>query len=324
MANITNFLTKIKTAVHGKDVRGAIHDAIKQVYDDASVDHDNANMEVKLARGTHNTLNDRLDNVDEIQAQTNAQLSHKANEVDLITERKRIDSLTKLNDGSTTGDAELIDGRIGCDGITYSNIGSAIRTQIDKLKDSLLMESITFDLDGYINHLGKDESLSGWKKTNYIKVNKGDVAQVNAQGYKTNVSVIHFYNLNQKAIQSLQIGNDEEQTFTQVIPEDGYVRFSGKQSERLHANISRNNLATVDIASRFNSEFNLGIDYSWTDGSYVNHQNGNLASYEGYSYSDYINVSNLNGAYVYLTEYYQYIGGIAFTMKTRNISAELD
>lgn len=76
MANITNFLNKIKTAVHGKDVRGAIHDAIKQVYDDASVEHDNANMEVKLARGTHNTLNDRLDNVDEIQAQTNAQLSN--------------------------------------------------------------------------------------------------------------------------------------------------------------------------------------------------------------------------------------------------------
>ena len=76
MANITNYLNKIKTAVYGKDVRGAIHDAIKQVYDDASVNHDNANMEVKMARGTHNTLNDRLDNVDEIQAQTNAQLLH--------------------------------------------------------------------------------------------------------------------------------------------------------------------------------------------------------------------------------------------------------
>lgn len=79
MANITNYLNKIKTAVYGKDVRGAIHDAIKQVYDDASVNHDNANMEVKMARGTHNTLNDRLDNVDEIQAQTNAQLSSHLN-----------------------------------------------------------------------------------------------------------------------------------------------------------------------------------------------------------------------------------------------------
>ena len=81
MANITNYLNKIKTAVYGKDVRGAIHDAIKQVYDDASVNHDNANMEVKMARGTHNTLNDRLDNVDEIQAQTNAQLSDTKKEL---------------------------------------------------------------------------------------------------------------------------------------------------------------------------------------------------------------------------------------------------
>ena len=82
MANITNYLNKIKTSVFGKDVRGAIHDAIKQVYDDASVNHDNANMEVKLARGTHNTLNDRLDKSDEIQAQTNAQLSTKIKELD--------------------------------------------------------------------------------------------------------------------------------------------------------------------------------------------------------------------------------------------------
>lgn len=89
MSNITNYLNKVKTAIYGKEVRGAIHDAIKQVYDDASVEHDNANMEVKLARGTHNTLNDRLDNVDEIQAQTNAQLSQKTTEQkvrDIITE----------------------------------------------------------------------------------------------------------------------------------------------------------------------------------------------------------------------------------------------
>ena len=73
--SITNKLNQIKNAIYGKEVRGAIHDAIKECYDDASVNHDNANMEVKMARGTHNTLNDRLDKSDEIQAQTNAQLS---------------------------------------------------------------------------------------------------------------------------------------------------------------------------------------------------------------------------------------------------------
>ena len=60
MASIQNHLNQIKNAIFGKDVRQSIHDAIKQCYDDASVDHDNANMEVKLARGTHETLNDRI------------------------------------------------------------------------------------------------------------------------------------------------------------------------------------------------------------------------------------------------------------------------
>lgn len=86
--SITNKLNQIKNAIYGKEVRGAIHDAIKECYDDASVNHDNANMEVKMARGTHNTLNDRLDNVDEIQAQTNAQLSQKADDSEVVKKGK--------------------------------------------------------------------------------------------------------------------------------------------------------------------------------------------------------------------------------------------
>lgn len=82
--SITNKLNQIKNAIYGKEVRGAIHDAIKECYDDASVNRDNANMEVKMARGIHNTLNDRLDNVDEIQAQTNAQLSRVNNDLTIF------------------------------------------------------------------------------------------------------------------------------------------------------------------------------------------------------------------------------------------------
>ena len=58
--SIQNYLNQIKSAVFGKDVRQSIHDAIKQCYDDAAVNHNNANMEVILARGTHETLNDRI------------------------------------------------------------------------------------------------------------------------------------------------------------------------------------------------------------------------------------------------------------------------
>lgn len=49
----------------------------------------------------------------------------------------RIDSFTTLEEGSTTGDAELIDGRVGYDGKTYKNIGGAIRGQVSQLSDDI-------------------------------------------------------------------------------------------------------------------------------------------------------------------------------------------
>lgn len=62
-----------------------------------------------------------------------SQLDNKAQQVDLEVEKKRIDSFTKLKEGSTTGDAELIDARIGADGKTYSNVGNGIRNQFKNI-----------------------------------------------------------------------------------------------------------------------------------------------------------------------------------------------
>lgn len=75
--------------------------------------------------------------ISSIEKKYDEQLAEKANQTALNVEKARIDSFTTLAVGSTTGDAELIDGRTGADGITYANIGGAVRGQVSGLKSDV-------------------------------------------------------------------------------------------------------------------------------------------------------------------------------------------
>ena len=106
-------------------------------------------------------------------------LANKADKSELAVERARIDSLSTLPEGSTTGDAELIDLRIGADGVTYGNAGNAVRTQFSDLKGDLdtITSVIDFDeYDGYFAESGSVASATekGEKNTEKFLVGKGD------------------------------------------------------------------------------------------------------------------------------------------------------
>lgn len=62
-------------------------------------------------------------------------------------ERQRINQLSKLEEGSTTGDAELIDIRVGGNGKTYDTAGEAVRKQYNELHDPLVeVQNAVFEL----------------------------------------------------------------------------------------------------------------------------------------------------------------------------------
>ena len=98
--------------------------------------------ELKNSTDFINTLDDKVaaqdSEIDKIEAYTN-HITTKQN-TKIAALQTRMSSFTSLKDGSTTGDAELIDVRIGADGTKYSCAGDAVRKQFSKLNNDLVKQ----------------------------------------------------------------------------------------------------------------------------------------------------------------------------------------
>lgn len=100
-------------------------------------EYDNYKREIAAARDGEANLLTKVKKIDE-QLDNNAKalkmdIDARALNKDLIVERNRIDNLSKLQEGSTTGDAEMVDARVGILGNVYNNLGDSIRQQINNI-----------------------------------------------------------------------------------------------------------------------------------------------------------------------------------------------
>lgn len=138
------------------------------------------------------TIDERMTAQDEhIPVEVDKQIDEHINEGDFDEEisrylgdlRVRLDELSRLEEGSTTGDAELADIRVGYDGNTDTGAGVATRRQFNKVistigetisnieKGSLTITPAL--VDGYVSGAGgiSDNGNNGYyKRTNYIEI----------------------------------------------------------------------------------------------------------------------------------------------------------
>lgn len=111
---------------------------------------------------------------------------------EIAVERARINTFTALENGSTTGDAELQDIRVGADGTVYESAGASVRGQMDQINDVVFYDEIEKDITDtltiengyYYNKVFQKASLNGLACTNIIPVKSGDKFKITAKyGY---------------------------------------------------------------------------------------------------------------------------------------------
>lgn len=180
---------------------------------------------------------------------------------------ERINSFTKLEEGSTTGDAELIDGRIGANGVTYDNIGSAIREQFRNVNDF----TNNFD-DMQIPFEKSSSETIEWKlgritATGIIQPGKGDTdtGMFSSKIYGTfNLSIIpeQYTKFTILVVQY----NSADDTFVKVLKNNSYIcgEISKEEGKYCRIYISTRNvtMSLLDIIAVVDIEMSSNVQYS--------------------------------------------------------------
>lgn len=197
---------------------------------------DNKELKQKLDQDFNNLSQNFQTDINQFKQQTNTQLADRAtkNELsaevtarksEIAVERARINSFTTLPNGSTTGDAELIDARVGADGRSYANLGSSVRGQLGKLGNFLLPKIPM--IDGKNINLGTGigntvnltpESVAHYEHA-VVSCVEGDLFTVNGLG-GSNPRLWGFIDINNKLLSVSPVSADVSNDLLLVAPKN--------------------------------------------------------------------------------------------------------
>lgn len=171
----------------------------------------------------------------------------------------RIDNIIALPDGSTTGDAELQDIRVGYDGTVYQNAGDAVRGQAVGIKNILNdfihngLSDFTYTLipDSYPKIDGTFPAYSGWSRTDYIPVAGNQTIYFDNPENNSNDNI--WYDSNKTPISKFSVL--ARQGYPVIAPENARYMVVANSSTRWYTRIYGNQTyyATADAVKLLNS-----------------------------------------------------------------------
>ena len=152
----------------------------------------------------------------------NEQLDKKAKQVDLKVQEERINLLTKVQNGETDGNTELLDMRVGPNGEVYSTSGNTVRTigkalnyktSKNLFNKNTITDNTSFYADGNIN-----SNSPGYCISDFIPTKLGEKIYGSYDGVSKTIDRYNVYNKEKTLLKSVQYFKEY------TVEQDGYIR----------------------------------------------------------------------------------------------------
>lgn len=267
-------------------------------------DLDNQNKKITdLQNTTKESLDSQSAKINDFKSEVNTSLSSQNTLINqtastqnskITTLESRMDTFTSLKEGSTTGDAELIDARIGANGTKYPSVGKAVREQVNSLNEALveqdsnnrginLLKFVKWTDGKYIYTTGVASDNTDYSYTELMKCVPNEEYSINVN--KSN-AFINFYNINREHISGIY---KEKGKHIIETPENAYyITYSCYTTDKyrdiiLNTNPLITKKDSYDIISGFNAD--IINNSGWKRGYYLSADNGTEITNSGLSHT---------------------------------------
>ncbi len=196
----------------------------------------------------------------------------RAGAVDLVA-RAGIAEFTALQDGSTTGDAELTNIRVDADGKQYAQAGEAVRGQISEVfsnvknrLDGMVYDDISYTIvqGAYVDrNTGDFVTYSGWDRTDYIEVDPTVDVFVESTA---NMNYCAAYDASKRYVRSLNIASGLNHLY--INGDEKYIALSTTTGKLAKIRVWKTNMRKIDKSTSTSGDLsNNLLNTSWRLGT---------------------------------------------------------